>query len=201
MSRMKRIVRWIRNLYLALSLLLFAAVLVLWHRSYHADHSMWRRWQLRHDSTRLRTDCFVCDRGRVSWSCREELTWSSPNDRTIWRSYSRPANAGGWNYRFETTSKTWPNLAQRLRRIRVLGFEFAHFGPISGQQPVYDKSGFEIAAPCSVLTVFFGIPPVMRFLRLLRRYRRRASNRCPACGYDIRATPDYCPECGQKITA
>src|SRR5438874_13069463 len=92
MSRMKRIVRCIRNLYLALSLLLFAAVLVLWHRSYHADHSMWTRWQLRHDSTRLRSDCFVCDRGRVSWSCREELTWSSPNDRIIWRSYSRIRN-------------------------------------------------------------------------------------------------------------
>ena len=26
--------------------------------------------------------------------------------------------------------------------------------------------------------------------------RRRRSGRCPACGYDLRATPGRCPECG-----
>ena len=53
-----------------------------------------------------------------------------------------------------------------------------------------------VAIPMWLTVLVFGILPAIWLWRRLRGRRRIRTGLCSACGYDLRATPDRCPECG-----
>ena len=58
---------------------------------------------------------------------------------------------------------------------------------VSVRLPYWLVALLSIPVPCWLLT---------RHRVTLRRERRRAAGECEVCGYDLRATPGRCPECG-----
>jgi len=61
-----------------------------------------------------------------------------------------------------------------------------------------DSTSLDLAFPHGCVAAVAALGPVIDLARLRTRRRRHAGSLCPTCGYDLRATPGRCPECGRS---
>jgi hypothetical protein len=77
--------------------------------------------------------------------------------------------------------------AHTANGFRLLGVAVWFARPV-GNPPIL------LRLPLWLPAVLFAVLPLVRLSRLRRRL---PPGHCAACGYDLRATPDQCPECGK----
>ena len=68
-----------------------------------------------------------------------------------------------------------------------------HHRTFAGQ---LEREIWDVRIPYWMILLASSVMPVIWF-RATRQVRRAREGFCPACGYDLRATPDHCPECGR----
>jgi len=179
---MKRLLRILGYLLLALSLLISIASLFAWHRSL----SYWDFISIHAGRTNIIIDTNP-DALTVLYGRRHE----GPSDtwRLIYRLDKHPAGVNFVNpYRW---GLHWFNLNHEQ-------WIAARFTPAG-----ITYSGFLLAASFWSIALISFAPPALFVALRLRRFLNRRSRRhrglCPICGYDLHASPDRCPECGTLI--
>ena len=175
------------NCLLTLSLVLSLGCMCLWIRS-HFDYDMV------HYEARSGFQTNVCSvRGRVTL-LHSNLYWEKPRGPGTQYSRFSAGEKKGLDLANDFDSSNgrhfWNRLGFTLRSLH---------GPINTTIHI-----FFVSAPYWSLVGLFAALPALQFLRLHRRRRlmhqRRRAGRCIACGYDLSATRDCCPECGRSQT-
>jgi hypothetical protein len=69
---------------------------------------------------------------------------------------------------------------------------------ITCSPPESGIAGVEYVLPCWMPGLLL-VAPLSTVTRVVRRRFRRPVGHCRNCGYDLRATPDRCPECGATV--
>jgi hypothetical protein len=134
----------------------------------------------------MREDICVISRGEFAYTLHRALTpdaahpyplgWFASAEQPAFDQPERLARAGG---------ASWVGFGTLHRTIR--------FG--AGSMTRYDT----LMVPGWCIIALFAVLPLWRVI--LRRVERAKGDRlrrgaCPTCGYDLRATPGRCPECG-----
>ncbi|HEY7118297.1 MAG TPA: hypothetical protein VH475_17040 [Tepidisphaeraceae bacterium] len=183
---MKRLLRILLNAATVVSLVLCVATAVLWVRS---------RWTADVAGHWSRTGVPISD---TLWSANGFISlrhWEPPANSRV------QVRARGWFYGHGPAAQDDPSrfLYSRDSR-RLLGVTYFDYTWMRPRGPFDGVRERALLVPYWLLLVVFGAPAVIRLLS--RGHRRRAARvaagLCPACGYDLRATPQRCPECGHE---
>ena len=158
-----------------LSLLLFLLLTALWVRSF------WRLDEVSRVTVQNETQGAISFRGAVHLSRATAKTAGARDAK--WDVY--PIAAG----------TTWADHYPTGLGWNHLGFGAAGSVGTSRLTPWLFRNEVLIV-PYWALCAATSLPLAPTFWRFVRRQMRRRRGQCPACGYDLRASPGRCPECG-----
>ena len=173
---MKRLRRLAWNVLAAMSALLCVTTVLLWPRSYYFyDQIQWT------GSTHAASVEYFAGRIEI------QGFWVPGNSERI-------EEPSGFSYSSDPVGPAPVyDLAESYGYTKCLGIAFRGDTLTGGYGPPYHSC--LVVLPFWMLVVTLALLPAWRTRTLVKR-KRAGVNVCRSCGYDLRATPLRCPECG-----
>jgi hypothetical protein len=173
---MKRFRRGLLDGLAILSLLLCVVTVALWIRS----KSHYDRFYIGKDKYAF---CITWDDGRLNPNLKLGYFGGNPRNLVPWTHMNNP-----------DFIPTDPHDDPKFGLVTVGWFSWENRQPFPGYRE------YDVILRLWILATIFALLPAVHFrnvaVRLLCRSSKDDRGRCQVCGYDLRATPDRCPECG-----
>ena len=173
-------------------LILLFGVVALWVRSNkRIDDLAWRtasgsQWELASMSGKLRL-------------IRLE-DWLDPSPMALTSVPNDAEHQAAWS--IDQAIKTAPRTMTPGPPITPVAVHFAGFEYRRDAFParVWHRSAISAwTLPLWAVAVILVLPPAARLFGVMRYHRRVRRGLCAGCGYDLRHTPQRCPECGRDV--
>jgi hypothetical protein len=94
---------------------------------------------------------------------------------------------------FDVLPKSQPTI---FWHISALGISFGRSVYPAANQVASGRPCLYVALPIPILLCCFALPMFLIMRRRVRLALRISRGQCESCGYDLRASPERCPECG-----
>jgi hypothetical protein len=184
LKSMKRLLRILLNAATVLSLVLCVATLVLWVRSAGAEKMLHWRGDDKHSAW------IASSQGQLAFLyitlSGNSSFYRSPGDMTLFLQQTEPS---------KLTGNFWLDPSRSNQREMI--WAGIGFRTLTDTTPTASTRAKMLFAPHWLIFALTMVLPAVQLTRWLIRQRLRPETfSCPACGYDLRATPDRCPECG-----
>ena len=194
-------IRRLTTLGSAASLMLCVATVVLWARSYWVGEAVWYTASAAGPGTHERREWIANQSAGGILACYSVRVVRGPPD--LVGGLPPHSDRVGWSYnRWDAAGPGYPTYSYRqpggtLSRWASWGRNDVAFFVPDGRW-IDNREGVVVVPHAALVAAFvlLGLPAIVATRRASVQRRRRRDGRCLRCGFDLRATPDRCPECG-----
>ena len=175
-----------------LCLLLILAIAGLWVRSYFVTDLLYsERWWLEGTQSTSSAYWFDSSHGAIRVGHRSQHATQRPDSVANIQRLVDQSPKFNWTKQKPRAPTSYPNASFRFLGVEIISIPT----PAAFVADGVTARWTDVRFPHGLLCLLLALPSIWLLIKTYRARRHRPGH-CRTCGYDLRASPTRCPECG-----